>query len=836
MSLDPDDDPEETERVDRSRRLRVHSSARARNVEGESESASEESEEDEESVSEEEGDFDGLELLRTGRLAETVVAYERSTSRENAATSRQEAREMLEDLEAAKRNPTMAAFLRMGEVGDVAKRRRRSRKKKTARSKRMLEADELMSDATILYARGEFAEAVNKLHAAVVKIPNSSEPYEQLALVYEETNNLEKALDCYSLATAVKRRVDPSIWYRMATMAVNLNKKEYALHCLSKASRSDPHNYENKMDQATLYQDLGDTKKVIEQLEWVLRDDLPLLDGGLLRDASVMLAKSYYAVSMRDRAEYALERMIEKHLEHVDATVVNILIELKMESHKYAEVLAIVDKAHANIIERSEAGRIPLDISVKLGQCLLYEGRTDEGLKRIFELLGHDITEFDDLFFDGGNTMMEVGLPSKAEVLFRELLTIEEYDNIDIWQRLETCIQQSKGNEGVIEFYESLHDKHPSDVFVAVSLADALSNVQDDECVRRASSLISNLDEVEVQKYGIFLRVTALQRKLLTTDELMVLIPSALKLMADLIEKRSQRKLQRTGKAGDNFVDDNVRISDDDVFASIISGAEVALRLGRFEDSEKIVNDALSFSAGSVLTREQTASLRYLKALIAHAVCDFSEAASNCRSILEVFPTSVTVWNMLMQMAVNYPRALSVGTSKLAKRLVASNVDEQTRKRVITLMASGHVHSWNKKWSIAMHNFLTALSFAPNDQEVCLSAAISLLHMATRNSNEHQRHALALRAIVLLERSAELNSAHSQEGLYNLARGFHHLGWSHLARPLYERCLETPVADGDDIRPPVSLAREAAYNLSLIYRKSNANGLARAILRKYMTF
>jgi len=201
-----------------------------------------------------------------------------------------------------------------------------------------------------------------------------------------------------------------------------------------------------------------------------------------------------------------------------------------------------------------------------------------------------------------------------------------------------------------------------------------------------------------------------------------------------------------------------------------------------------------------------------------------------------VFPTSVTVWNMLMQMAVNYPRALSVGTSKLAKRLVTNSVDEQARKHVITLMASGHVHSWNKKWSIAMHNFLTALSFAPNDQEVCLSAAISLLHMTTRNSNEHQRHALALRAIVLLERSAELNSAHPQEGLYNLARGFHHLGWSHLARPLYEKCLETPVGEGDGVRPSVNLAREAAYNLSLIYRKSNANGLARAILRKYMTF
>ena len=133
MSVDSGEDQEETETVDKPRRLRVHSSARAREVEDESESASEESEEDEESVSEEDRDFDGLELLRAGRLAETVVAYERSTSRENAATSRQEAREMLEDLEAAKRNPTMAAFLRMGEAGDVGKRRRRSRKRSPSR-------------------------------------------------------------------------------------------------------------------------------------------------------------------------------------------------------------------------------------------------------------------------------------------------------------------------------------------------------------------------------------------------------------------------------------------------------------------------------------------------------------------------------------------------------------------------------------------------------------------------------------------------------------------------------------------------------------------------------
>ena len=86
---------------------------------------------------------------------------------------------------------------------------------------------------------------------------------------------------------------------------------------------------------------------------------------------------------------------------------------------------------------------------------------------------------------------------------------------------------------------------------------------------------------------------------------------------------------------------------------------------------------------------------------------------------------------------------------------------------------------------------------------------------------------------MLLERSAELNSAHPQRGLYNLARGLHHLGWPHLARPMYERCLEIASDDNDD--GTVNVSREAAYNLSLIYRKAKAHGLARAVLRKYLT-
>lgn len=67
-------------------------------------------------------------------------------------------------------------------------------------------------------------------------------------LVYEEMNDLEKVLDSYFLVMVVKCGVDLLMWYRMASLAVNVNNKDYVIYCLVKVVRFDLYNYENKMD------------------------------------------------------------------------------------------------------------------------------------------------------------------------------------------------------------------------------------------------------------------------------------------------------------------------------------------------------------------------------------------------------------------------------------------------------------------------------------------------------------------------------------------------------------------------------------------------------------
>lgn len=73
-------------------------------------------------------------------------------------------------------------------------------------------------------------------------------------------------------------------------------------------------------------------------------------------------------------------------------------------------------------------------------------------------------------------------------------------------------------------------------------------------------------------------------------------------------------------------------------------------------------------------------------------------------------------------------------------------------------------------------------------------------------------------------------SNESEEANYNIARAFHQIGILDLAIPFYQKVLSTPEkSSGEE-----SLKREAAYNLSLIYRECGSIELANSVLCEYL--
>ena len=81
------------------------------------------------------------------------------------------------------------------------------------------------------------------------------------------------------------------------------------------------------------------------------------------------------------------------------------------------------------------------------------------------------------------------------------------------------------------------------------------------------------------------------------------------------------------------------------------------------------------------------------------------------------------------------------------------------------------------------------------------------------------------------------------ESNYNLGRAAHHLGLVHIAVQYYQKCLDSKAVpavarEAEEGNMPAvqdaGLKREAAFNLSLIYRGTGADDLARQVLQQHI--
>ena len=162
------------------------------------------------------------------------------------------------------------------------------------------------------------------------------------------------------------------------------------------------------------------------------------------------------------------------------------------------------------------------------------------------------------------------------------------------------------------------------------------------------------------------------------------------------------------------------------------------------------------------------------------------------------------------------------------------------------MILMGHHCQMNGSTKLALAEYMRAYKAMPEEPLINLLIAVGYLsHVTSRRCTD--RHKTACRAFAFLFRYAKLRQW-SEEVYYNLGRALHQLSLFSLAVPCYEHVLvvgnsATPATSSASSSshagaspPSTSLKREAAYNLSLIYRLSGANDMARQLLASYCTF
>ncbi|KAI0730796.1 TPR-like protein [Earliella scabrosa] len=159
------------------------------------------------------------------------------------------------------------------------------------------------------------------------------------------------------------------------------------------------------------------------------------------------------------------------------------------------------------------------------------------------------------------------------------------------------------------------------------------------------------------------------------------------------------------------------------------------------------------------------------------------------------------------------------------------------KPNAVNVAVYGHILLAARSYQSALFYLLQAYDYAPDDPLVCLSLAIASVGRAMQRQSDN-RHHLITQAMAFLTRYRELRDM-TQDGHdeveYNFGRVFQQLGLHSLAIRHYQRVLTAAEARTERDPEDVGLAREAAYNLSLIYETTGAAPLAQALYRRWLS-
>lgn len=140
-----------------------------------------------------------------------------------------------------------------------------------------------------------------------------------------------------------------------------------------------------------------------------------------------------------------------------------------------------------------------------------------------------------------------------------------------------------------------------------------------------------------------------------------------------------------------------------------------------------------------------------------------------------------------------------------------------------------------KSYQSAIFYLLHAYDYCPEDPMICLCLAISSIGRAMQRQSDN-RHHLIVQGMAFLSHYRRIRRQDGDHVLpeieYNFGRAFHQLGLHSLAVTHYEKALQLVESRSDN---DVSVAREAAYNLSLIYVTTDAVLLADNLYRKWLS-
>uniref|UniRef100_A0A671Z3H9 General transcription factor IIIC, polypeptide 3 n=1 Tax=Sparus aurata TaxID=8175 RepID=A0A671Z3H9_SPAAU len=742
----------------------------------------------------------------------------------------------------------------------------------------------LMGEANIRYARGEKEDAIMMCMEIIRQAPLAYEPFSTLAMIYEDDEDMDKALQ-FGLIAAHLNPSDGEEWIRLAEMSLEQDNIRQAIVCYTKAIKYNPTNVRYLWERSSLHMRLGEHKHCMDGYRRIL-SLLPMEDGEHFMQLSKDMAKSYYESSDLTSALGVIEDALLRHPSLVSDDFINMAAELYIASRQYNKALEVqlcvcvcvceaestaeeeekkseeetesesVDKTaaeqKAEIKDVQVPDSVPVDLRAKLMVCLihLHVFTPLEGL--VSTLMEQSAEEIGDLYLDVAEAYLEEGEYMTALPLLSALVISEKYNLAVVWLRHAECLKALGHMEVAAESYTKVVEMAPLHLEARLSLATLQQQLGRPECALKAlesmydSETLAQDSSAAQKELKLLLHRSTLLK---TQGRIQDYLDSTITMISMLLKVAMQRAKV--------------------VVRSVIVSGENHLRLVKVKDMQTEIADqeaAYLDNTGktNVLSKEDWWQLlvscvltlcdvqRYEEAeLMVESAMEFYSFYDNKprRKEMEFIGLSATILDRNHYNAYNYIRLMLMEKVDLPQlwnifnQLTITSHHQRHHRFCLRLLLKhpenhalcvlcGHNAMVSGSFKHALGQYVQAFQTHPDNPLYSLCVGLTFFHMASQKYVA-KRHALVLQGFSFLWRYVELRGE-CQESMYNLGRALHQMGLTHLAIHYYQKALTMPAPKLEGMPDDqVDLQREIAFNLSLIYQASGNMGMARQLINTH---
>ncbi|XP_054479864.1 general transcription factor 3C polypeptide 3 isoform X2 [Anoplopoma fimbria] len=465
-------------------------------------------------------------------MEEAAKRRKRRAKRRRGRKGRKQ-RELEEEEEDADEDPTVGdVFALEMELNRENKKMMRERRH---RSKLPRALRGLMGEANIRFARGEKEDAILMCMEIIRQAPLAYEPFSTLAMIYEDDEDMDKALQ-FGLIAAHLNPSDCEEWIRLAEMSLEQDNIRQAIVCYSKAIKYDPTNVRYVWERSSLHMRLGEHKQCMDGYRRIL-SLLPMEDGEHFMQLSKDMAKSYYESNDLPSALGVIEDALERHPSLVSDDFINMAAELLIANRQYNKALQVLVQFAGIVLVRDESksgceeprqeervaeemteeqdekdeedtqskteeekavkenceikdvhvsDSVPVDLKAKLTVCLihLHVNTPLEGL--VSSLMEQSPEEIGDLYLDVAEAYLEEGKYMIALPLLSALVISEKYNLAVVWLRHAECLKALGQMEAAAQSYTKVVDMAPQHLEARLSLATLQQQLGRPECALKA--------------------------------------------------------------------------------------------------------------------------------------------------------------------------------------------------------------------------------------------------------------------------------------------------------------------------------------------------------------